>query len=727
MRRTIFLLLCIVTTILYAQQITACDRQLHNYYVTLGLRSNITLPVVRASLIAGGIEVTFQFESVARFYQSLIGTLSGAPLPTIEYISFDYPWCTTSIQVLCGGELRQNLPKTADCQTVVDYDLGGASTHAGRILLTRNVNCTSFVVRLLGNMILFSSPDTTYSYSIAGLPPLSSGNITAEDAIDAYQQSLCLLRSGTEPSSPPRQTQMVCGDTFLGCGVTSRPDGDHSNALFTPVPLFACHGNVTPGGPPMMVWHINGYGLPYRAVEVSYTVHFCARYDAACAAIVMPAGPTLVSGTRNQYISPFDSFNSVLVFTYNKSQTYHDALYIRGDTPFIRDVPCVCGLSIDCDPLTGQPYNGTALNTKKLMPGNVLPVADAGSNYSIVMSETRFALDGSASIDSDQGPNILSYYWKVYNTTPSPVVIVCPTCAFTDVRGTLVRGNYTFILYVSDGQDVTYDIVNVLADENVIRVILSPDFDAQFDLITECLPLDAQGHPPRDRAIILNGSLTYNENPAFPLFYEWRQTTGNTLPLNDTVICDPATVDYIKYEAFWGRNASVAYFIPSTLGLYCFRLTVDDGTGARIRYEEMCVSVENDFDRQNGTDRNYTDYPDGPSFNHSDPSVPILPFEPATQTPIEDITRSPSATLQPLPPIAPINTTSPGGIVTFGEFLAALFPQLPPPSMIAQLLLLFVTIACLMVFLLLTGYCIAHWRIDAYDEYLEQTVLQQQQ
>lgn len=625
--------------------------------------------------------------------------------------------------MICGGELRQNLPKTWQCD-IPDYDLGGISTHGGRLLITRNASCENMRVRLLGPLALAPVGPLTaiYTYSTAGLPPRTAVNFTSSVAIHDYQNSWCAVTLGENANQLPiEQRQLACYNRDIQCLGAPRPSDINSSRPFTPFPTFACRFDDRGSEPPLIVWHINGYDLSLGARTITYQLRFCPRYDESCKNIA-PETFTLTSGTREQFISPYSSFESVLVLGITGFEDRHyDAAYLRSLEPFIRDVPCVCGLSLICSsrgvPLTRKD------SLRNLTISNILPVAIAGPNVSILLNTPSVLLNASDSFDKDRAPNLLSYHWKVYNTTPTAVSIECIHCAVTRVNGPFERGYYAFVLYVSDGEDVTFDVVGIYVDENIIRVVLPPDFDAQFDLVTRCpSSYDAQGYPVLGEnftAIALNGSLTYNENPNFPLFYEWTQTTGNEINTTLPIVCDPVTVDYLNFEAFWRRNESIAYFIPSTLGIYCFRLTATDGTGQRTAYEEMCISVEDDFSRSNATDRNYTDYPDAARHNHSIPVIPNITFEPANRTPFNDLTQSPSATLPPPPPPSPVSPII--------AFITIFFPQLPPPTLIAQLLLLFVTIACLLVFILLTGYCVAYMPVDDFDDFIEQQVLQQQQ
>lgn len=721
---------------------TSCREQLYNYYVARGTTFVLapgTLPPqpVNITLLPGiGAEIVFAFNSIAQEYQRLIPPVGNTNITTVNYVSFDYPWCTTGIQVICGGPLLRNLPKADVCTVVVDYDVFDPYT-GGRAFVYNSAaaeNATiqpgcengNIVVRILGNFsgLLLDTPTTItnisyYTYSYTGLMPPSAEalNLSFEEALDEYQQTGCYPTPGTTiPPVPRGQYELVCKSDRLACAVTPRP-GLHIEPLL-PVPGYMCTGptgldNVGDG---RIVWSISVYGEKmgpdYGAL---YTVTFCMTYDAACVENAMNDNTAhyTLAGTRTQYVSPFGSFESVMVINFRNGLSFTTPIYPYAVTdPFIREIPCICGLSMDCGP------NG-AINlgptSKVLNPDNAIPVANATNSFFILPGNQTLYLDASGSFDPDNAPNLLTFYWKVYNSTPTPVIITDPFSPNTTVTGDFIVGVYRFIVYVSDGQTVVYDLVNVTVELNIINVILPADFDAQWQFITECPPVGQL--PNLTQAIILNGSASYGANPAIPLFYNWTQISGN--PITVPFRCDPSTVGYYNLEGLFNTNESIAYFIPASYGIYTFRLTISDNGTSPTRFADIHISVELNFDGPNSTNNNYTDYPDSPNYNIPNRTVPTISFPPTIPPPpFNDLTRSPSnndPVPTPIPSpfnITPFNNTNSSSLTLIistiitdflSIFRSIVFPRLPDPTASEWALLLLIFVGMVLGWILLFG------------------------
>jgi hypothetical protein len=726
MRRHLLFVLLLV--FLSLAQFPTCTSQLHAYYQSLGMPAAVPAqPVVLITQLGAGvgIEIEFAFESVSRLYQSDTPALGGSRSPIINYVSFDYPWCVVSVDVLCGGALLTNLPKTAFCP-IIDYDIHD-DPKAGRMFVynseaTENTTlppgCTGNIrVRLNGDIVVTNvgggnALSDIYSYSFVGLP-IDSQNFTLSEAIDDYQHSLCQLTSGD--GVPPNfddqiQTQLVCTDTALACSVVPRP-GTHEEVL-TPIPTYACRGNLTPGGPIVMIWQVSVYGIHNAPTNtVLYGIHFCAIRDLACQQIITPEDQMGFSGTRRQFISPFLDFNNIEVLTFEGNTSFTQPHYdLANNDIFVRDLPCICGFSIDCLP------NGTidlSPVSKNLKPDNAFPVANASSNISIIVGQHTILLQGNGSFDPDQGPNILSFFWKIYNTTPSPVTIDDPTAENILVTANFVVGQYAFIVYVSDGQDVSFDIVAIEVSLNLIHVILPPDFTVQLIPQTVCPP--AGELPPLSQMTPLNGSLTFGENPFLPLIYSWNQTAGSNITIPFT--CDNSSVAFLGVEAFIDTDQAIAYVMFPVQGVYTFRLTVTDSEHSTVSYEEISISVEIDFVPPNSTNQNFTSFPSAPVRNNTAPEVPTISFPP----PPTIGTTSPIAPFA-VPPISPSIPTSPPGtgaptLPVPQPFFTGLFPELPPPTAVEQALILFAFVATILLWILLFGYLLVQINYEAYAQF----------
>jgi hypothetical protein len=738
------LLLCLLACLLgiLKTQETYCDDQIFNYYDQLGTqyRVNATNPLlqpIRYEFITEGIiELTISLESIARIYQAQVPSLDNTTPAVVNYVSFDYPYCVTSIQVICGGPLLRNLPKTDLCE-VVDFDTGDPQT-GGRVFIYNQEatngtvlqgNCTGdIVVRLFGPMSLFQNASfiyTTFTYSVTGLLPGDLAiNLTYPEAVSEYQNSLCAYTNGILPFPLPGQQELVCRVdpivTLQPVCLSQRPSTAADPLL--PIPQFACRGPMG-GNDTRLVWFITVYGQPNATNDAArYGIGFCESYNMTCRDSVLSCTEDPVfcdkltfAGTRNQYISLFSDFESGIMLSFLNNVTFTRPIYPFSVTdPFIRDIPCICGLSMDCGP---DGIINTGLRGEILKPNNAYPVANASGNIFILPGQQSVVLDASASYDPDNGPEILSFYWKVYNSTPTPIDIPNPSLPTIIVSGNFVVGLYRFIVYVSDGQQVVFDIVNVTVVENIIRIVLPYYVEVQWQLVTECPPdlasLLAVSYP-------LNGSGTFGLNPAIPLFYNWTQIAGSniTVPYE----CNPETVDYYNVEAFLNTDKPIANVVFPSYGVYTFRLTVSDNNVSMTQYQDIQVSVELNFVRPNNTDRNYTDYPDAPTYNITNRSVPTITFPPVSQAPVNDLTRSPSfndPVTTPIPAPLPlpngtqnnITTTSP--ITILPDFdVRFIFPRLPEPSAAQWGVFLIGVIGVVLLFILLAGAMIAFLPYD---------------
>ena len=80
---------------------------------------------------------------------------------------------------------------------------------------------------------------------------------------------------------------------------------------------------------------------------------------------------------------------------------------------------------------------------------NNVPVANAGSDQTVATSNI-VTMDGSASSDADG--DTLSFFWMAGSSNPVTINLLSPTDVAPTFNSGNVSGNYTFLLYVNDGQ-----------------------------------------------------------------------------------------------------------------------------------------------------------------------------------------------------------------------------------------------------------------------------------
>ncbi len=708
MRNMLVILVALQILTICECQIT-CDQQLRDVYDALGYTNGNIFNTVLTAPIQGGIEITLSFEYSANLYQATTPSLSNLTRTQIPYISLDYPWCVDSLELVCGAQIVRNAPKTALCD-IIDYDVDG-ELNAGRLLITRGDTLLieggdgrcgfgNVIIRMFGDINILPFGTTgIYTYSSVGLP-YESRNLTSTQAIIDYQRSLCReVYNSSAIQLSPGQTQHVCGGPKIGCNTVPRPFINTDN--LTPFPTYACRGVLSPGGPVQMVWFVTALAQRGDPGQITFFgINFCNATDAACLATPLTENLPIRAGTRTQVFSNYTDFKSVQVFRFENKTSFTRPIYPFAVTdPFIRDIPCICGLSMDC---TADGLIDLRTISKQLKPNNRVPVVNATTPVFVLVGQQSVKLDACASFDPDNAPNTLTYYWKQYNASNTPFIVIigADTCSPT-IAANFLQGTYTFIVYVSDGQQVVFGLVNVTAELDIIRVIIQPTPDIQWRRISVC-PSPPGQLPDISLATPLNGSASFSANPNVTLTYKWTQTAGSniTVPFE----CDPASVDYFNVEAFFNTDQPIAYVVFPALGLYCFRLTISDGGVSPTRFQETCISVESKFNRPNSTQNNYTDYPDAPSFNTSNGSVPTVSFQPTPQPPTNDLTRSPSppsATVPSPPPTAP-----------YAPPAQPIFPQLPPPSSIELALLFMAFVAMVATWISLLGYCLAFLPYD---------------
>ena len=196
---------------------------------------------------------------------------------------------------------------------------------------------------------------------------------------------------------------------------------------------------------------------------------------------------------------------------------------------------------------------------------NQPPVANAGSDISVMLPNPTIQLNGTASYDPDG--LIASYSW-VKISGPGAITIVNSTTAIPTVVG-VQAGTYVFELTVTDNKGASAkDLVTVIVNASPNQL---PVANAGNDT-TIAVPSSTS---------VLNGSASYDPDGSISS-YRWRQISG---PAN-TVL----------------GNANLSITSVSnlvTVGDYVFELTVTDNGGAS-RKDTVGITIVDNFSYSEG-------------------------------------------------------------------------------------------------------------------------------
>lgn len=719
-------LLFVVAVLLVSAQLTIpelCATQLYQSYLPYA-NPALLLPSIQPITTREGsdsrgqyVELTMRFQEAAAAYADRTSAGTTFRPPVVNYMSFDVPWCTTDVVLTCASSSGFSVSKTAYCD-VRDHDFISSQFYKGRtyVYSDQSEPCLgkSVTARLYNTIIrTTNSLFTTITYDKDSLfvektrPPRVLNN---EEAIEDYRDTWCLMTGNYSQSrqyeADPRlrrlnaRTQHRCRFSSLatlGCP-TLRPLVGRSIDL---IPQYQCVHRAPGLSTPLMLWSITSYEQ-IAGVEFALTVNggTCALYDSACA-----SRPTqsfqfpLIVGRRGYVTSRFTELGKSVLVIWNgtdiaRKQVIEARYTLAPRDNIIGDIPCVCGLNLICSgtQVLTIPGDTIAGFNSRVSPyivlNNAIPVADAGGDQSIAYRAQDFlVIDGSRSFDPDDRPGKLVYYWKLYSkptnaaSDPISATVERQKPVLNISARNLALGNYTFVLYVGDSQDVAFDVVSVIVRANIVRAIVPNDFETTFTLLEKC-PLPLGIEPNSSQCIPLNGTASFGTNPAYTLSYKWSQIAGK--PIRVPFRCDETRQLFV--EGLFNDSRPLACFTPSEYGEYGFMLNVSDNESSVV--QRLFVDVKSVFDRPIDSDNNsFTNPPDAPSRNYSDPRAPSQSF--------------PDFSVVPTKSHVPID--DPSNITTSNEF----FRVLPEPTLLEKIVLYVILSVFAVVVIALTGYNLA--------------------
>jgi endoglucanase Acf2 len=161
--------------------------------------------------------------------------------------------------------------------------------------------------------------------------------------------------------------------------------------------------------------------------------------------------------------------------------------------------------------------------------GYLPPVANAGSDGSVLAPTTSVTLDGSLSENPSAGT--LTYWWEQVSG-PAAVAISNPASAAPEVTGMTVDGLYRFMLTVDDGEHEDFDTVEFLRGDLAARpptvAILNPS-SGSLGIAGQPLSVNVTANDPDGEIVrvdLFNGDLLLGTLTESPFIFDWYPPEG---------------------------------------------------------------------------------------------------------------------------------------------------------------------------------------------------------
>lgn len=647
----LFFFLTLTLLIKSAEVPTNCNQQLHNYYVSLGMP--MVTPVLAAINLTQGtlgpvsfVTASIDIQGVARYYASLLPNATGANYTWDVDLTLDIPWCTSEVLFECCDNISTGTAKSSNCTTISDFDAGGSNPVAGRfyIFLNQTYPCQGNPKITFYNTSIDMGGTGTWTYEAIGIR--DQYRMSYQQARINYRNSKCLFTDG-DPADMVDQNIFVCTMPLIACNGT-RENGLPSLEVI-PLPMYQCIGQTEPNGTTKVVVGIYNIQPPngiqgYFSLAFTRNINSPLFYEQTFG-LGFEFPLITIPNTRRQFVANFDDFDFYSVVYYQGRDNAYKPVYPFSRDPKLMAVPCVCDFSMDC--LVPGTADTTSDATFQLSVNNAVPVCYPGPPLIISLGTPNFTLNATGSFDPDNGPGIFGVYWGIYSTpygSNPPFNLTSPQSMTITIDSTnLTAGNYIFILWTGDQQAITVCTWNVTILSNQVFAVIYPSYySTVFDFYSGAeVGHECSIYPPSP-AIPLNGTRSYATVPNTTICYSWIQTNGPAIIYS----CDD--IGFFTTRAFFNTTEAVAWFVPSTVGEYCFQLTVGDCI-LNSSTALTCITVQPDFGQPNST---YT-----PILNYTDP-----PLRNLTQNETQNITFPPS-TPAPFEPFAPVAPPPTGTIV----------------------------------------------------------------
>jgi PKD repeat protein/predicted GH43/DUF377 family glycosyl hydrolase len=513
-------------------------------------RNALTVLDGSGSYDPNGDQLTFLWVQMGGFPLPIFGANTSTPL-VIPILSGFYTFKLTLYDTEGAFSIdTTNLTVTNRAPTA---DAGADQTVAKRTLVVLNGTASSDpdMDYLYCAWALLSGPSVTLfgaDNSVATFMPMTGGlrifQLTADDGDGGVDTDTVQVNvTNSDPlanAGPDMNVKKNVLVTLIGVS-SSDPDGDALAFLWTQTggPAVALTGansaaaTFTPTTAGIYTFSLTvsdgSGGSDSDSVQVNVT-NTDPRANAGVDITVRKRTPVVLDGSGS-----YDADGDALDYLWTQTSGPNVVL-VGDDTPTPTFTPLRSGLyrfRLNITDIDGAVDSDFA----EVTVTNSNPRAYAGMDAT-ARKKTIVTLDGGGSSDPDIDP--LTYAWS---QTAGPTVIIVDSDKSVATYTPLVSGAYAFELTVGDGDGgIAMDIVLMTITNSEPLARAGPDRIVRKNVLVS---LDGTGSADADGDV---------------LAYVWTQTSGPTASLA-------------------GQDTATPSFTPSSVGIYAFRIAVDDGDG----------------------------------------------------------------------------------------------------------------------------------------------------
>jgi hypothetical protein len=392
-----------------------------------------------------------------------------------------------------------------------------------------------------------SATVTVIAAPVANVPPVATSG--GNKSITLPINSIVLTGSGTD------------ADGTIKAYAWSQNSGPNTATIANGTTTSATFSNLI-AGVYYFKFTVTDNDNATNAITIAVTVSATAA-AVKKAPIAKTKGKQSLTGTATTVtgVDSYDPDGTITTYRWTQTKGPNTATMANSDKVDMNLSKLVSGsYTFQLEVTDNDKLTGTATLTLDVSApvATTAPIANAGTDITVLFPSNSANLDGSAS--NDPGGSIKTYKWAKITGPGTPTIAT--SAAAKTLISSLREGVYSFELLITDGEGLTdTDTVMVTVKAQVANKVPVIVTETTMEVLQ---PVDT---------VLLDGSKSYDTDGKIVLF-QWKMLNG----INQPAMAKPneATTSVSKLEP----------------GTYVFQLTIKDDRGAVVT-KEVNVTVKN--------------------------------------------------------------------------------------------------------------------------------------